>query len=323
MAKARRPTARPASSPRFTVWTVLRFVLRFGGLLPLWVWGLAILALGAWQLYEIRIARPGQSWMGLPQAADWKNPYTWTRVLRNRGFMLGYSDLRGNPLWVVYALVPPAPDAPRLKRPNRFSADKRGINRIDHDDYTGSGFDRGHMAPNHAISVLYGRTGQLDTFLMTNVTPQRPNLNEKLWERLEEIELDRFARQFGKVWAVTGPIFEPPTERLRTSWRVEIPDAFYKILVAPEAKKMLAFAMPQNVRGDEPLDHYLTSVDAIEKRTGLDFFAELDDALENRLEAEVDPEPWHLRELANLPGRYARKPENGEEEAAGGKNQKP
>jgi endonuclease G len=322
MAKAKRPAAKPPA--RISAWTLLRFALRCGGLLPLWVWALAALALAAWEAYEIKIARPAQSWMGLPQAENWKNPYTWIRVLRNDGFMLGYSDLRGNPLWVVYALAPPSPDAPKLKRPSRFSVDRRGINRVDHEDYTASGYDRGHMAPNHAISALYGRAGQTDTFLMTNVTPQRPNLNEKLWERLEEIELDRFARQFGKVWVTTGPIFEPPSERLRSSWRVEIPDAFYKILIAPEAKKMLAFAMPQNVRGDEPLDHYLTSVDAIEKRTGLDFFPELDDALENRLEAEVDPESWHLRELARLPGRYGHKPENGDEDAASAsKSKKP
>jgi endonuclease G len=213
--------------------------------------------------------------------------------------------LRGNPLWSVYALTPPPADAPHLKRPARFTTDWRGINRVSHDDYTGSGYDRGHMAPNHAISVLHGREGQADTFLMTNITPQRPNLNERVWERLEELELDQFAKQFGKVWVVTGPIFDPPSERLPSSWRVEVPDAFYKIIVAPDRKKALAFIMPQTVHGDEPLDHFLTSVDAIEKRSGFDFFQDLDDAEENRLEAEIDPDTWHLHDLARLSGRYS------------------
>jgi endonuclease G len=199
-------------------------------------------------------------------------------------------------------------NAPKLKRPSRFTADWRGINRVSHDDYTGSGYDRGHMAPNHAISTLYGRDGQIDSFLMTNITPQRPNLNERLWQRLEAIELDQFAKQFGKVWVIDGPVFDPPPERLHTSWRVEVPDAFYKIIVAPQAKKILAFIMPQNVRGDEPLDHYLVNVDSIEKRTGLDFFHELEDGEESRLEASIDPAPWHLQELANLAGRFSRKP---------------
>ena len=64
---------------------------------------------------------------------------------------------------------------------------------------------------------------------------------------------------------------------------------------------MLALVMPQTVRGDEPLDHYVTSVDAIEQRTGFDFFHELDDAEENRMEASNDPDAWHLRELARQP----------------------
>ena len=136
---------------------------------------------------------------------------------------------------------------------------------------------------------------------MTNVTPQKAGLAKKLWGRLEALEVDSFAKQFGKIWVMTGPIFEPPVERLHASQRVEVPDAFYKIFVAPEAKKMLALVIPQTVAGDEPLDHYLTSVDAIEKRTGFDFFCELEDAEENRLEAGIEPDPWHLHELARQP----------------------
>ena len=306
-ALAKKTMADLGKTKRLSVWAVIVFVLRLGGLMPFTAWLAVGLAGGAWYAYEVKVARPQMVWMGEPRPVDWKNPSTFTRTLRNHGFMLGYSDLRGNPLWVTYALATPPPDAGHLKRPARFSADWRGINRVSHEDYTGGGYDRGHMAPNHAISVVYGREGQADSFLMTNVTPQKASLNEKLWERLEELELDRFAKQFGKVWVVDGPIFDPPNERLHSSWRVEIPDAFYKIIVAPEAKKVLAFIMPQAVRGDEPLDHYLTSVDSIEKRTGLDFFPELNDAEENRLEAEVDPVPWRLQELARLPGRYRHK----------------
>jgi endonuclease G len=181
------------------------------------------------------------------------------------------------------------------------------MNRVVPEYYNDSGYALGHLAPHHAIGLVYGQEGQQDAYRMTNATPQKPSLNDKLWERLEELELNPFAKQFGKIWVTTGPIFDPPLERLHTSSRVEVPDAFYKIIVAPEAKKMLALVIPQTVRGDEPLEHYLTSVDAIEKRTGLDFFQELDDAEENRLEAAVDPEPWHLRELARQPRHTSHK----------------
>ncbi len=280
---------------------MLFFVLRLGGLMPFSAWFALGLLIGAWYAFEINIARPPMFWMGEPKPVDRMNPFTWTRTLRNHGFILGYSDLRGNPLWATYALTPPQQDASSLKPPEGFKADWRGINRVVPEHYNGSGYEIGHLAPFHSIGLVYGQEGQLDAMCMTNATPQKASLNEKLWERLEDLELDPFAKQFGKIWVTAGSIFDPPVERLHTSWRVEVPDAFYTIIVAPEAKKMLAFVIPQTVRGDEPLDHYLTSVDAIEKRTGFDFFHELDDAEENRMEAAVDPDPWHLRELARQP----------------------
>lgn len=268
-----------------------------------------ILTGGGWYGYEVYYARPQMVYGGIPKAHDWKQPLTWTRIFRNKGFMVGYSDIRGNPLWVSYQLKPVPGDAPHYPRPQRFSADWRNLTRIAQEDYHNSGYDRGHMAPNYAISRLYGRSAQHDTFLMTNITPQKPRLNQKLWQRLEEVEIDHFARKFGKIWVVTGPVFEENIERLKSSFWVEIPDAFYKIYALPPTRpgqplKMLAFIMPQKVRGTESLDRFLVSIDQVEKRTGFDFFHELEDRLEEELESSINPMPWRLKEVARLPARY-------------------
>jgi endonuclease G len=247
--------------------------------------------------------------MGLPKAHDWKQPFTWTRIFRNDGFIVGYSDIRGNPLWVSYQLRPIPDNASYYKRPQQFNPDWRNLTHITHDTYNHSGYDRGHMAPNYAISRLYGRSAQLDTFLMTNVSPQKPHLNRKLWQRLEEVEVDYFAKQFGTVWVFTGPIFDNKIDRLKSSFRVEIPDTFYKIYLIPPAKKgqisrMLAFIMPQQVRGNEPLNQFVVSVDQVEKLTGFDFFHELEDGLEEKLESSIAPTPWKLKTVSRLPARY-------------------
>lgn len=246
--------------------------------------------------------------MGLPEAYDWKQPFTWTRIFRNDGFMVGYSDVRGNPLWVIYQIKPVPDDAPAYERPRRFSADWRNLTRIAPDSYSHSGYDRGHMAPNYAISRLYGRSAQLDTFLMTNITPQKPNLNRKLWQRLEEVEIDYFTQQHDVIWVITGPIFNDDIERLKSSFRVEIPDKFYKIYVAPPENGrppgMLAFIVPQKVRGTEPLNRFLVSIDQVEKETGFDFFHKMDDTLEEKLESSIKPDSWKLKTVAHLPPRY-------------------
>lgn len=260
--------------------------------------------------YEARLALPALVYQGAPAARHWAEPKSWFRVLRNEGFTIGYSDLRGNPLWVVYRLLPIPRNAPGFARPERFSRDWRNLTLIGQEDYSGSGFDRGHLAPNYAIGRLHGKRAQEQTFLMTNVSPQRPNLNRKVWQRLEEVAADHFTARFGRLWVVTGPVFDANIERLRSSVRVEVPDAFYKIFAVPADEKsgsfpsLLAFIIPQSVRGNEPLDRFLVSVDEVERRTGFDFFPELDDAIEAKIEGGVDPEKWNLKHIARLPARY-------------------
>lgn len=296
-------------SPSSSVWIIFIVFWRLARRNP----ALALLASllgGGWYAYEALYARPQMAYLGLPEAIRWDAPMTWTRVFRNHGFMVGYSELRGDPLWVIYALAPPPADAPHLKRPSRFEADWRSLTRIGHDDYDKSGFDRGHLAPNHAISLLYGRVGQQGSFLMTNIAPQTKALNQQVWERLEEIELDRLAPRFGKLWVVDGPVFDDRTERLRSSLRVEVPDAFYKIFAAPQADgppKMLAFIIPQTVKGKEPLDRYVATVDEVEARTGFDFFPQLDKRWERAAEGTLDIQTWRVQEWADAPSCLGRR----------------
>lgn len=267
----------------------------------------AMLIAAALYAYENLHARPTMAWHGVPLAQAWQ-PITWTRVLRNAAFLVGWSDLRGNPLWVQYRLQPLPPGAPLHRRPQRFERDWRALNSIGHDDYSGSGYDRGHLAPNYAISRLYGVQAQWQTFLMTNITPQRRALNQKVWQRLEEVEIDFFTPHHKELWVITGPVFDADIQRLPSTRRVEVPDAFFKIYAAPghgdAPPHLLAFVVPQAVQGNEPLDRFVTSVDHVEELTGFDFFPEMDPARQARLEAAIEPSAWRLEEVARRPGRY-------------------
>jgi len=260
-------------------------------------------AAGLWHLQE-RELRDALVWMGVPEWQE-PSPLSFHRVLRNDGFLLGWSDVRVNALWVGYR-VAPVGDGRIGARPN-FRADWRTLWPIGTDHYAGSGFDRGHLAPNYAIAAVHGRGAQRDTFYMSNMSPQRPDLNRRLWQRLEEAVMDHFAPRLGELQVITGPVF--PERFLDNVFNrvglVEVPEAFYKILVVPGERPMaLAFLMPQGVRGDEPLDDFLVSIDAIEARTGLDFFPRLPEAAAEALEGGVSPRGWALEEVANRPGRF-------------------
>ena len=112
------------------------------------------------------------------------------RVLVNRGYAVGYSDARANPLWAAYRMQDLAriPEAP--KRPERFETDRRTAARVGPEAYSGSGYDRGHLAPNYGIATRYGAAAQKETFLMSNIAPQRHALNAGLWQDLERRNLD-------------------------------------------------------------------------------------------------------------------------------------
>lgn len=284
-------------SSSLSLFKLLQGVFRLSLKYPMLLLVVLVLGLGSYG-YEVKIARPALLYQGEPRPIDFKNSDTWFRILRNHGFILGYSDLRGNPLWVEYALTDQIADTPSMKRPNHFETDWRSINRVSHESYQKSGYDRGHMAPNYAMSHLYGREGQADSFLMTNITPQKPKLNQQVWQHLEEAEIKYFAKLFGKVWVITGPVFSGSVERLKSDPMVEIPDAFFKIYLTETAPNKpptaLAFLIPQTVSGKEPLAQFLTNIDSVEAQTGIDFFAELDDRIEEHVEAAIEPLSWGL-----------------------------
>jgi endonuclease G len=212
-------------------------------------------------------------------------------VLTNMGYVVGYSESKKDPVWVCYRLshvgslkAPP--------RPQQFTVDSRTVARVRPADYTGSGYDRGHLAPNYAIAICYGSAAQLETFLMSNILPQKPNLNRRIWERLEQVEIKEYAQRFKAVWVIVGPVFDAQPPRLRSG--VAVPKACYKIIVQEEngQPRVLAFVMPQDVTGSEQLGLFLTTVRAIEDETGLDFLNELPRELQDKVESERASQIW-------------------------------
>lgn len=259
--------------------------------------------LGIWYVQDVA-RRDAYVYAGVPRLISYSDPANWVHVITNPGFMLGYSEIRRNPLWVTYH-VRPVTQKRYLKRPDHFSADWRTFMRVGQDDYRRSGYDRGHLAPNYVISQLYGREAQLATFRMSNITPQRPELNQALWQRLEEVEVDHFARHFGELWVTTGPLFDADRSFLPSG--VEIPDAFYRVILnvgGDSQPRVLAFIVPQTVRGTEPLTQFVVTVDEIEQRSGFDLFAALPDVLEERLESSLPDRHWRLEEVSRLAPRY-------------------
>lgn len=165
-------------------------------------------------------------------------------------------------------------------------------------DYKKSGYDRGHLSP--AADFAFEEKAMSETFYMSNMSPQKGNLNRGLWKDLES-KVREWAEIFGRVYVVSGPILEKPASEYNSIGenKVSVPEFYYKVLLIPlyedekdketpedaQSVMMLAFILP-NEKCGEVLDYYEVTVDEVEKRTGLDFFSLLEDSLENELEAK-------------------------------------
>ena len=158
-------------------------------------------------------------------------------------------------------------------------------------DYSNSGFDRGHMTP--AGDMKWDEEAMRQSFLMTNVCPQNHALNMGTWNRLE-IKIRDWAAQLGRVIVVTGPIFDYPNGHIGKEVQVAVPTAFFKVIFCPEPthRRMIAFIMSNAQGAKNKLRQSATTVDEVEQRTGLDFFAALDDEEECSLEATSDYQAW-------------------------------
>ncbi len=251
-----------------------------------------------WQLYyadsatgKIAAGDKALVYGGAPRPGPGPDAPTF-RVLTNQAYIVGYSDALGNPLWAAYHMRDLAEIPKPAARPEKFEVDRRTSARVPSTDYTNSGYDRGHMAPNYAIATHYGEAAQRETFLMSNVVPQRHALNAGLWKELEQRIATSWPARYAEVWVIAGPVFGPQPQRLRGG--VAVPDAFFLIVIDENEGRLrtMAFLVPQETPANTEPDRYLTSIDEIQRRTGLDFLSELDDVAEKQVEQAKAAKVW-------------------------------
>jgi endonuclease G, mitochondrial len=227
-----------------------------------------------------------------PKSDDFQPPLV---LLENKFYSVGYNVITKNPHWVYYFVSKQHTPAGG-ERPGYFSSDNRVPDPVVHDDYTNSGYDRGHMAPNYILGAYGGVTAQEETFIMTNVIPQTPELNRGPWKELEMLIAKTYVPEFDYLYIFTGPVYKAaPGVNDKLESGVWIPDGCYKIVVDVEGFefRVLAFLFPQNGPYTD-LEDYLVSVDCIERLTGLDFLSDLPDSIEEPLEAVKQTRLWQV-----------------------------
>ncbi len=213
---------------------------------------------------------------------------TTGQIVKHDFYTLSYAENFEQAEWVAYKLNPQQ-NRNHFKRPF-FDEDKQVKTRsADWKNYKKSGFDKGHLCA--AADMSFSKNAYNDTFLTSNVAPQTHSFNDGVWNRLEE-KVRYWANKYDGIYVVTGGVL---TDNLPTIGREEVavPEYFYKVLLKKDGKnyKMIAFLLPSQ-DSDKALYEFVVPTDEIEKRTGIDFYPTLNDAIETTLEQSSDYKSW-------------------------------
>ena len=128
----------------------------------------------------------------------------------------------------------------------------------------------------------------LESFYMSNMSPQTPAFNRGVWMALEQ-QVRRFAFSEGEVWVATGPVFRGWDGKTIGPGKVAVPPAYYKVVYSEKGGKMIGFIL-RNAAGDKNhLKQYACPVADVEKATGLRFFP---NAKADALKTSVDLAAW-------------------------------
>lgn len=204
------------------------------------------------------------------------------------GFNVSFNADLHIPNYVVYELTRSEVQGEE-PRSNKFLCDERVKGCPTTTDYTGSGYDRGHMAP--AADMKWSKQAMKESFYLTNICPQNHSLNSGGWKRLEE-KVRAWADRDSAIIVISGPLLDGPVSRLASG--VAVPTGFFKVVLAPFVSPVRAIAFVyKNEGGQKKVELQATSVDEVEQLTGFDFFSSLPDDIETEIEKSSNYNEWN------------------------------
>lgn len=207
----------------------------------------------------------------------------FSQLKTRQSHMLSYDPRLRGPAWVLEQLKSERIQGMADRSHCNFREDEsiHPYHRATNSDFKGSGFDRGHLAA--AANHKWSQQAMDETFILSNVYPQNPNLNQYAWNNLEQ-----YCRSLTKsnrnVYVCSGPLFLPKMEadgKMYVKYQVigtnnvAVPTHFFKVVVLEKFNgeiELRPYVMP-NCPVDEkiPLERFLVPVESIERAAGLLF----------------------------------------------------
>jgi len=192
------------------------------------------------------------------------------RALCYDAFAILHSGESKTPVFVAEKLNHASVADAHEKRTNRFFPDARlrSTERANLEDYEGSGFDRGHMAPAGDMTTAQAMA---QSFSLANMVPQAPEHNRGVWAKSVEAATRKYAaRATGDVYVITGPVFEPSIAQSPSigPGHVRVPKYLFKLIYDQDKNKAWAHwhLNDDATRGSRPISYA-----ELVMRTGINF----------------------------------------------------
>ena len=220
-------------------------------------------------------------------------------IVHHTAYSLLYSEEHEQAIWIAYELTSEETNK-KFDRSDKFIVDpaiKTGSATTA--DYTGSGYDRGHLAP--AADMSWSNQTMQESFYYSNMSPQDQSFNRGIWKKLEEL-VRTWAVDNESLYVVTGPILSDNLPTIGSN-KVSIPKFYYKVILdysQPDFKAIGFIIHNQGSKAD--LSIFAFSIDKVEQLTGLNFYPNLPDKQENSLESLICISCWSWK--ANKPSKH-------------------
>jgi endonuclease G len=222
------------------------------------------------------------------QSFDFLPTSTTNQIVEHEFYKLSYNEKYEQAEWVAYELKK-FTESHDFNRPLFIEDNEVKTGSADWRNYKKSGFDKGHLCP--AGDMKFSKKAYYDTFLTSNISPQKHDFNDGIWNTLEG-KVRYWASKYDGIYVVTGGVLN---ENLKTIGKenVAVPEYFYKVLLddSKGKYKMIGFLIPAK-DSNKPLYEFVVPVDEIERLTGIDFYPKLNDKIESNLEKNADYKDW-------------------------------
>lgn len=248
---------------------------------------------------------PG-AWLELPAVKSQSNSrfithYTTVKSKKVRNFSLYFDTHEKIAYWVAY---------PHCKmylgsqgRSGEFELDPN-FSGNEQMNTTVPGYDRGHQIPSGDRTAAYEMNVQ--TFYYSNMTPQLGSFNQKIWVDLEN-KVREWTKACDTLYVVTGAVLKTAGGNETVKYasdkvgnRIAVPNYYFKVLLRLDVSggnynySAIGFWFEHKANSGKVTRSYAMSVDDIERKTGMDFFVNLPQVTQDRVEAENKPEEWGL-----------------------------